>query len=100
MIFAASPSDQRYSIATLWFSIEPSSRRCETKAAVHGLKAEASAPRNPIVGSFPRLLRVRRERPHRCRAADERDELAAFYVEHGDLLPRFMPTPDTRRPWR
>src|SRR6516225_6749174 len=29
------------------------SRRCATKAAVHGLKAEASAPRNPMVGSFP-----------------------------------------------
>src|SRR5262249_2157707 len=46
-------SDQRYSIAMVRFSIQPNSRRCATKAAVHGLKAEASAPRKPIVGSFP-----------------------------------------------
>src|SRR5258706_10256642 len=34
-------------------SIQPSSRRCATKAAVHGPKAEASAPKKPMVGSFP-----------------------------------------------
>ena len=34
---------------------------------------------SPIVGKFRRLLRVRRERPHRRRAAEERYELAAFH---------------------
>src|SRR5215472_4569372 len=33
-----------------------------------------------------RLLRARRERPGR-RAAEQRDELAPFHVEHGDFLP-------------
>src|SRR5262245_21131456 len=32
------------------------------------------------------LLRARRERP-RCRATEQRDELASFHVEHGELLP-------------
>src|SRR6516164_11643000 len=50
---SARPSDQRYSIATLRFSTQLSSRRCATKAVVHGLKADASAPRKPIVGSLP-----------------------------------------------
>src|SRR5262249_32490502 len=35
-------------------SIQPSSRRRATKAVVHGLKADSSAPRKPIVGSLPR----------------------------------------------
>src|SRR5258706_14920829 len=34
-------------------SIQPNSPRCATKAAVHGPKAEASAPKKPMVGSFP-----------------------------------------------
>jgi hypothetical protein len=29
------------------------------------------------------LLRARRERPHSCRAAEQRDELTALYVKHG-----------------
>jgi hypothetical protein len=33
-----------------------------------------------------RLLRTRRERP-RCRAAEQRDELAAAYVKHGNFFP-------------
>jgi hypothetical protein len=33
-----------------------------------------------------RLLRARRERPTSRRAAEQRDELASLYVEHG-LLP-------------
>ena len=47
------PSAQRYWIATVRPSIQPSScSRC-TKAAVHGPQAEAAAvPKNPIVGSF------------------------------------------------
>src|SRR5262249_35061076 len=35
-----------------------------------------------------RLLRPRPERPRcYCSAAEQRDELAAFHVEHGDFLP-------------
>src|SRR5262252_1249517 len=34
-------------------STQPSSRRRATKAAAHGAKPEALAPRNPIVGSLP-----------------------------------------------
>jgi hypothetical protein len=44
-----------------------------------------------------RLLRACRERPHSRSAADERDELATFHVGPGGLLPRLMPTPDTRK---
>jgi hypothetical protein len=47
------PSNQRYSIAMLRPSIQPSSRSRSTKAAVHGLQTEASVPRNPMVGSLP-----------------------------------------------
>ena len=58
------PSAQRYSIARLRPSIQPSSRSRCTKAAVHGPQAEGVVvPRNPMVGSFARLLRPRRERP-------------------------------------
>jgi hypothetical protein len=47
-------SAQRYSIARLRPSIQPISRSRCTKAAVHGLQAEAVAvPKYPMVGSFP-----------------------------------------------
>ena len=47
------PSAQRYSIATVRPSIQPSSRSRCTKAAIHGLQAEGVlAPRNPMVGSL------------------------------------------------
>jgi hypothetical protein len=60
---------QRYSIATVRPSIQPSARSRFSKAAVHGLIIVAVfAPRKPIVGSL--------ERP-RCRAAEQRDEVAA-----------------------
>jgi hypothetical protein len=47
------PSAQRYSIATVRPSIQPSScSRC-TKAATHWLLAEGvAAPKNPMIGSF------------------------------------------------
>ena len=74
------PSAQRYSIATVRPSIQPSSRSRCTKAAIHWLWAEGVlAPRNPMVGSFARLLRARRERPRRRRAAEQRDELAPLH---------------------
>ena len=48
------PSAQRYSIATVRPSIQPSSRSRCTKAATHWLLAEGvPAPKNPMVGSFP-----------------------------------------------
>ena len=48
------PSAQRYSIATVRPSIQPSSRSRCTKAAVQWLQAEGRrAPRNPMVGSLP-----------------------------------------------
>jgi hypothetical protein len=50
------PSAQRYSIVKLFPSIQPSSRRRVTKAAVHGLQTVASAPSTPING---RLLPIR-----------------------------------------
>jgi hypothetical protein len=33
------------------------------------------------------LLRARRERPRYGRAAEQSDEIATFYVEHGDSSP-------------
>src|SRR6516164_11363047 len=47
------PSAQRYSIATVCPSTQPSSRNLWTKALVHLLQlAGVLAPRKPIVGSF------------------------------------------------
>jgi hypothetical protein len=43
------------------------------------------------------VLRTRRCRPRGRRTAEQRDERAPSYVEHGGLLPRLAPTPDTRR---
>src|SRR5262245_2379088 len=43
-----------------------------------------------------RLLRPRCQRPGDCRAAEQRDELAPRYVEHGGVLPRFVPTKRTQ----
>src|SRR5262249_27443824 len=37
--------------------------------------------------AYRRLLRARRERPRRSRAAEQRDEVASLHVGHG-LLPR------------
>jgi hypothetical protein len=45
--------DQRYSIAMVRPSIQPSFRSCPTKASVHGRQPAASAPRNPMVGTLP-----------------------------------------------
>jgi hypothetical protein len=48
------PSAQRYSIATVRPSIQPSSRSRVTKAPVHELQPDCEeAPRKPIVGSLP-----------------------------------------------
>src|SRR6516164_1277936 len=50
---ASRPSAQRYSMATVRFSIQPSScSRC-TKASIEAIANDALfAPRNPIVGNF------------------------------------------------
>src|SRR5262245_57349454 len=47
------PSDQRYSIAMLRPSIQPSSRSRAVKGATHGDQADASPPKRPTVGSLP-----------------------------------------------
>ena len=48
------PSTQRYSIATVRPSTQPSSRSRSTKASIHSLAAErVLGPRNPMVGSLP-----------------------------------------------
>jgi hypothetical protein len=47
------PSDQRYSIATVRSSIQPSSRSRATKTAVHERQTDASPPSSPIVGNLP-----------------------------------------------
>src|SRR5262249_6880471 len=47
------PSDQRYSIAIVRPSTQSSSRMRATKAAAHGAKPAALAPRNPTIGSLP-----------------------------------------------
>src|SRR5262249_34021213 len=51
---SACPSTQRYSIATVRPSIQPSSRSRCTKASVHSLAAaRVLGTRNPMVGSLP-----------------------------------------------
>src|SRR5215813_3217509 len=55
-----------------------------------------------------RLLRACRERPHRCPAAEQRDELASSWIEHGLLpgtrcasLPQAQDAPEAPAgPWR
>src|SRR6516164_5911110 len=47
------PSAQRYSIAILSPSIQPSSRRRASKAVVHGFQTVASAPSTPICRGLP-----------------------------------------------
>src|SRR5262249_47298685 len=47
------PSFQRYSMAMVRPSTQPSSPSRCTKAAVHGRQPAASDPLNPIVGSLP-----------------------------------------------
>ena len=71
------PSAQRYSIATVRPSIQPSSRSRCTKAAVHWLCGRRRArAQEPDGRQLARLLRARRERPRGRRAAEQRDELA------------------------
>src|SRR5215467_2136648 len=48
------PSDQRYSIAMVRPSIQPSARSRSAKAVMYALHAVASAPRNPMVGAVRR----------------------------------------------
>ena len=70
------PSAQRYSIATVRPSIQPSSRNRCTKAAAHWLSADAVLCAQESDGrQLRQLLRARRERPRR-RAAEQRDEIA------------------------
>ena len=72
------PSAQRYSIATFWPSTKPASFRPWRNA-----RNRASGRRRPAVEKpdhrHRRLLRARRERPRRRRAAEQRDELAPLH---------------------
>jgi hypothetical protein len=72
------PSPQRYSIVRLRSSLQPSSRsRCKS-AAVHSLCAAAvPEPSNPMTGLGACCARA--ASGHRRRAAEQRDELAAYH---------------------
>ena len=76
------PSAQRYSIATVRPSIQPSSRKRCTKAATHGRAMKVCPAKEPDGRQLSRLLRARRERPRRRRAAEQRDELAPLSFDH------------------
>ena len=71
------PSAQRYSIATVRPSIQPSSRSRCTKAASPWAsgRSRGSRPRTRW-SAASRLLRACRQRPRGRRAAEQRDELA------------------------
>src|SRR5262245_5525011 len=72
------PSAQRYSIATVRPSVQPSSPSLRTKAADQRFQAEGvRCTQKPDGGQLARLLRARRERPRR-RATEQRHELATF----------------------
>ena len=61
---SARPSAQRYTMAILRPSPQPSSPSLCTKAAVHWLwEAAVLAPKNPIVGNLAEFLRPRPKRP-------------------------------------
>ena len=75
------PSAQRYSIATVRFSIQPSSRSRCTKASVDALSNVALfAPRNPMVGNFVGCWARAASGHSRRRAAEQRDEFATFQL--------------------
>src|SRR5712691_8492047 len=58
------------------------------------IKLLVSVRDKPHPPNSARLLRARRERQCRRRAAEKRDELAPFHAEHGDFLPsRFKRVP-------
>jgi hypothetical protein len=66
------PSAQRYSIATVRPSVQPSSRSRCTKPATHSAQLARVPEREKSDDRHSRLLRARRERPRCRRAADER----------------------------
>src|SRR5262249_18319981 len=79
------PSAQRYSIATVRPSIQPSSCNRRTKAANHWPWDEGvPATSSPMIGSFADCC-ARREGPRRGRAAEQREEGAS---PHGGPFPR------------
>src|SRR5262249_23749177 len=59
-------------------------------------RQRCAVAQEPDNWSLPRLLRARRERPRRCRAAEKGDELAAFH-SITKALP--MPVSIARPPW-
>ena len=79
---SARPSAQRYAIAILRPSPQPSSPSLCTKAAVRlALGGCRISAKNPIVGKFAECC-AHAPSGQRCRAAEQRDELAALSFDH------------------
>jgi len=72
------PSVQRYSIAMVRPSIQPSARSRSTKTTFHAAQNDALEPANPDGWRLAGLLRTRCERPHRRRATEQRQEIATL----------------------
>jgi hypothetical protein len=74
----ARPSDQRYSLAMVRPSIQPSARSRSHKSCRPWTPSRSVHAQEPDSRQLPRLLRARRERP--ChRAAEQRDEGAPLH---------------------
>src|SRR4029077_2208377 len=87
------PSAQRYSIATVRPSVQPSSRSLCTKTADQRVQAEGVlAPRNPMVGSLPGCC-ARAASGHVIRAAEKRDDVASPHGHPSSGLGPHITTP-------
>ena len=87
---SASPAAQRVSIRTLRPSVQPNCCSPCRNAAMRACPFRIVRGRGHEHADAPHplgLLRARRERPRRRRAAEQRDELAPSHVEHGGPLP-------------
>ena len=73
------PSAQRYSIATFSAFDQPTRSSRWRKAAKYGCRASDASTSEEPDHRHCRLLRARRERPRRRRAAEQRDELAPLH---------------------
>ena len=81
-------SAQRYSIATLRPSTTGFAQAPAECAAIGRVRGVPRRCRDNPTHRHRRLLRPRRERPRRRRAAEQRDELAPFHC----LMPPVLPT--------
>src|SRR5262249_47065148 len=81
-----SPSQEwRQQLASSWFS--PSGVAVSGQFAGELTSANHRGRRVPSDNRHCRLLRAHRERPRRCRAADERDDVAPFHCPMPPVLP-------------